>query len=511
MKSVKFKLAFLLFWAVLSTKAQNKIIQTKEGKIEGEIKNGIQVFKGIPFAAPPIGGFRWKAPQPVIPWNGVKSCKAFGPSPMQDPPVPFMCWSEEYLIPKEPISEDCLYLNVWSGAKSQKEKRPVFVYIYGGGFRSGGAGCAIYDGEAMAKKGLVFVTINYRVGVFGFFAHPELSKESSSNSSGNYAMLDMVAALKWVKENIAQFGGNPNNVTIAGQSAGAFAVNNLVASPLAKGLINKAIAESGGSILDSPLRPKLSLKSAEEQGLKFAESLKCKSLADLRNLTSAEIHKGKGGLSSPIVDGYFLPESIGEIFKKGKQNDVPIIVGWNDDDRVSGPPSSAAIFKENSRKRFGDSAEEFLKVYPADNDEQAAKSQIGVGRDEIFGVQDYAWAKIQTQTGKSKAYIYNFNRKLPSYSAETDFGAFHTGEVPYAYNNLHTVKRPFEKVDYEISDKMSDYWVNFAKTGNPNGGKLPKWEMYEPQYEKVLIIDKEIVSKPLPSKAQMQFWEKYLK
>lgn len=502
---------FLSFLVSTSLFAQSPTATITGGKIVGEIKDEIQIFKGIPFAAPPVGDLRWKAPQAVIPWKGTKSCLTFGPSPMQDPPVPFFCWTEEYLIPKEPISEDCLYLNIWSGAKTKKEKRPVFVYIYGGGFRSGGAGCAIYDGEAMAKKGVVFVSINYRVGVFGFLAHPELSKETANNSSGNYALLDMLAALKWIQKNIAQFGGDASNVTIAGQSAGAFAVNNLVASPLSKGLFQKAIAESGGSILNSPLRPKLTLQNAEEQGVKFAENLNCKSLAELRKLSSEEIQKGKGGLSSPIVDGYFLPESIGGIFQKGKQNDVPTIVGWNEEDRVSGKPLSAENFKETSQKRFGELTADFLAVYPAGTDEQAYKSQMGVGRDEFFGVQDYVWAKMQTSTGKSKAYIYNFNRKLPSYTPETDFGAFHTGEVPYAYNNLQKVNRPWEKVDFEIADKMSEYWVNFAKTGNPNGPNLPKWEVYDPKNENVLIIDKEIVSKPLPTKAQMKFWEKYLK
>jgi para-nitrobenzyl esterase len=502
---------FLPFIISVSIYAQTPTAKITGGKIKGEQKGEIQIFKGIPFAAPPVGNLRWKAPQAVIPWKGTKSCLKFGPSPMQDSPVPFFCWTEEYLIPKEPISEDCLYLNVWSGAKSKKEKRPVFVYIYGGGFKSGGAGCAIYNGEAMAKKDVVFVSINYRVGVFGFLAHPDLSKENAKYSSGNYALLDMLAALKWVQENIAQFGGDASNITIAGQSAGAFAVNNLVASPLSKGLFHKAIAESGGSILESPLRPKLILKDAEEQGVKFAKSLNCKSLADLRKLSSLEILKGKGGLSSPIIDGYFLQESIGEIFKKGNQNDVPTIVGWNEDDRVSGKPLTAENFKETAQKKFGELTADFLTVYPAETDEQAYKSQMGLGRDEYFGVQDYVWAKMQTKTGKSRVYIYNFNRKLPSYTVETDFGAFHTGEVPYAYNNLHTVNRPWEKIDFEIADKMSDYWVTFAKTGNPNGANLPIWKVFELTNENVLIIDKEIVSKPLPTKTQMKFWENYLK
>ncbi|MEK6546992.1 MAG: carboxylesterase family protein, partial [Bacteroidota bacterium] len=242
--------------------AQTVQVKTQQGIVEGEKIGQLNRFLGIPFAQPPVGDLRWKAPQEIVPWNGVKITKAYGPSPMQAEPKPFMVWSEEYLIPKEPISEDCLYLNVWSDSQSNAPK-PVLVYIYGGGFRSGGAACPIYDGAATASKGVVFVSINYRVGTFGFLAHPELSKESPSGTSGNYGLLDMIAALKWVKANIAAFGGDPNQVTIAGQSAGAFAVNYLCASPLAKGLFKRAIAESGSAMLSSPLRPALNQAGAE--------------------------------------------------------------------------------------------------------------------------------------------------------------------------------------------------------------------------------------------------------
>lgn len=379
MKKLKQTSFLLLLLSYVGVASAQTIVKTALGKVEGIEKEGIRIFKGIPFAAPPIGELRWKAPQPVKPWSGVKKCTAFGPSPMQASPVPFMCWSEEYLIPKEPISEDCLYLNIWSGTKSAAEKRPVFVYIYGGGFRSGGAGCPIYDGAAMAKKGVIFVSINYRVGVFGFLAHPELSKESGQNASGNYALMDMMAALKWVQKNIAAFGGDAKNVTIAGQSAGAFAVNYLVASPLTKGLIHRAIAESGGSFYKSPIRPNVDMKGAEELGLKYAKALNCNSLAELRARPASEIQKSQGGLSAPIVDGYIVPEKIMEIFAKGKQNDVPTIVGWNYDDRVSGPPVKASVFKEQIKKRFGEASTEFLKAYPAETEEEAKETQMAMG------------------------------------------------------------------------------------------------------------------------------------
>ncbi|GAB2535135.1 carboxylesterase/lipase family protein [Spirosoma aerophilum] len=506
------KLAFIFLFATsLTTFGQAVVIKTENGRIEGSTNKAgdVRIVKGVPFAAPPVGNLRWKAPQPVENWTNVRNCKAFGPSPMQGKPAPFMYWSSEFLIPAEPISEDCLYLNVWTGAKSATEKRPVVVYIPGGGFRSGGGACPIYDGEAMAKKGVVFVTINYRLGVFGFLAHPELSQESGHNASGNYALLDMIAALKWVQKNIAALGGDPGNVTIAGQSAGAFAVNFLTASPLAKGLFQKAIAESGGSFVDSPLRPKLTLSGAEQQGVAFATSLKASSLAELRAKSAEEILKATGGLSAPVVDGYVVPVSVMNIYAQSNQNDVPLIVGWNQDDKLTGPPAKADAYREKVKKRFGDKADAFLALYPGQTDDQAAQSEGNSNRDETFGIQDYTWAKMQHKTGKAPVYVYNFNRKLPASSPDSQFGAFHSGEIAYAYNNLHTLNRPWEPVDQHIADVMSSYWVNFAKTGNPNGRGLPNWPVYTPEAERVMILDKAISSRPLPTKAQMAFWEEY--
>ena len=471
---------------------------TNAGKVAGYKDGSINVFKGIPFAAPPVGNLRWKAPQPVQAWSGVKDCIQFGASPVQAEPIPFMCWSEEYLIPKKPIDEDCLYLNVW--AKNNTVKKPVFVYIYGGGFRSGGAGCAIYDGKELAKKDIVVVTINYRVGVFGFLAHPELTKESGYGASGNYALLDMIAALKWVKQNIAAFGGDPSQVTIAGQSAGAFAVNHLCATPLAKGLFKGAIAESGGSVLTSTLRPTTNLDQAEKMGLDFAKNFKANSIEELRKVSAQEILQSNLGLSYPIEDGYVLPNSIGDIYANGKQNDVALILGWNLDDKVTGPPVNAAAYKEQLLKQYGNNAAKILQQYPATNDSIAAISQGNLSRDGFFGVQGYAWANAQLKKGKSKVFVFNFNRKLPYYSEATNFGAFHTGEVPYVFNNLKTVNRPFEEADIQLADQMSNYWVNFIKTGNPNGAKSINWPVYTSEKDQVLILDKQISAQSMPFK-----------
>ena len=482
---------WLCLFLPLFISAQKKIVQIKSGRILGIEKEGIQIYKGIPFAAAPVGKLRWKAPQPVKPWKGIKNCTKFGASPYQPAPVPFMCWSEEYLIPKAPISEDCLYLNVWAPKKT-KQKKAVLVYIYGGGFRSGGAGCAIYDGEAVAKKEVVFVTINYRVGVFGFLAHPELTKEAAYKSSGNYALLDMVAALKWVHDNIENFGGDPNRVTIAGQSAGAFAVNFLCASPLTKGLIHGAIAESGGSILSSTLRPNLFLKDAEKQGLTFAKNLNCNSIEALRNKSSEEILIATGGLSSPIQDGYFLPKSMMDIYANNEQNDIPTIIGWNEDDKMIGKPMPAKQYIESIKKQFGAKADAVLSLYPGDSEEAAAKSQGEISRDQTFGIQGFTWANMQSDKGKATVYVYSFDRKLPAYTSVTDFGAFHTGEVVYAYDNLSTVDRPWLKEDHDLALSMSTYWTNFAKTGNPNNKSLIQWPRYQVAEKLIIHFDQKI-------------------
>lgn len=481
------------------------------GQIAGmqDSLSGVISFKGIPFAAPPVGELRWKAPQPVEAWEGTRNCTEFGPSPMQAAPSPFMFWSAEFLIPEKPIGEDCLYLNVWTGAKTESDHLPVLVYIYGGGFRSGGSGCAIYDGTSMAKKGVVFVSINYRVGVFGFLAHPELSAESEHGTSGNYAILDMVAALQWVQRNIERFGGDPGNVTIAGQSAGSFAVNYLTVSPLAGGLFHRAIAESGAGFVSSPLRPALTLQEAEQAGVAFGEALGAGSLDELRALPADTILNARGGLGAPFTDGYVLPEPVMDAYVNGHQNDVPVIAGWNKDDKLMPWARPAEQFRKQMQERFGELADDCLKVYPAGTEEEASNSQFNMSRDESFGIQAYTWAKVQSAKGKSPIYLYNFNRALPAYTPETQFGAFHTGEVVYAYDNLHTLDRPWEKVDQEIATLMSSYWVNFARTGDPNGAGLPEWEKFTAQTSEAILIDMLTVQQPLPDLAQLRFWESY--
>ena len=485
-------------------------------RIDGGLVSGtfskegdVQIFRGIPFAAPPIGDLRWKAPQPVKPWSGVRKCEAFGASPVQGVPNPFGPWSAEFLIPKEPVSEDCLYLNVWTGrgsagSNSATQKRPVLVWIYGGGFNSGGSGVPIYDGEATAKKGVVFVSINYRVGALGFLAHPELTKESPKNAAGNYGLMDQIAALQWVKQNIAAFGGDPGNVTIAGQSAGSMSVNCLVASPLAKNLFKKAIAESGASFT----RSNQTLKQAEENGIKVMQSLGASSLAELRAKPADEILKKAQGVRGPIIDGYVLPQSIADIFAAGKQNNITLLTGWNQDEgMIFGSLKNADDYRKQLEGQYGANTQAFLKFYPATTDAEAAASQQNVSRDMIFGAQNYAWANTESGQGK-KVYVYRFTRKIPATGNYASFGAFHTGEVAYAYDNLRFIDRqlrPLDAADAELAKTMSAYWVNFIKTGNPSGKGLPQWPAYSLKEKQIMVLGDKVQAQTLPDAASLDF------
>lgn len=515
-------ISILLLWhiAVIAQK-ENKIstiVTTDKGAIEGTTNptGDIKIFKGIPYAAPPVGDFRWKVPQPFQSWNGIKKCVAFGAGAIQQ--------GTGGIVDRigKPISEDCLFLNLWTGANTKDEKRAVMVYIHGGAFYFGGGSLGQFDGEVMAKKGVVFVTINYRLGHFGFLAHPELTQETSLHSSGNYAFHDMIAALQWVQRNIASFGGDPNNVTIVGQSAGAFGVNALTSSPIAKGLFHRAIAQSGARFYDSPLRKKFNtLKVAEEAGIAFGNTLGCKSLADLRAKPASDILNVKEQTSLPIIDGYLVTEKFSDIYAKRAQNDVPILVGWNEDEIAAfTTPLTKEQYKKNVESRFGELCKEIFQLYPCTSDEEANRSQEYMMRDEFYAIQSYTWAKEQTRTGKAKAFIYNFNRKGPSNKKVDRLRAYHTDEVAYVFGNLHKFDNPnedvlgkfgtpWEEIDFEISKKMSAYWINFAKTGNPNGNGLPKWKAYDLKKENVLVIDKVIESKPLPTKKEIFFWEKY--
>ena len=493
----------------LHASAQSKIIKTEAGFISGIINQAGNVYsyKGIPFAAPPVGNLRWKAPQPVAHWENVKKCDAFAASPMQNKPVPFMMYTESYLIQPSPIREDCLYLNVWTAATSSKEKRPVMVWIYGGGFTSGGTACAIYDGENMAKKGVVFVSIPYRVGIFGFLAHPQLTKESGNKGSGNYAFLDLLAGLRWVKNNISAFGGDANNVTIIGQSAGAFSVNALVASPLAKGLFKKAIAESGGMF--SADGRTISLKNAEESGEALMQKINVSSIEDLRKIPADSLQKVSASFAaSPVVDGYVLPENVYDIFNSHKQNDVPVLTGWNADDGF--PPDSlpdSVTYSKQAKEKYASLSDEYLKAFPGNTPDEIHKSLFASGRDNLFAWQAYTWAKLETTKGYNNAYVYLFKRTAPG---EEQFGAFHSSEIPFALDNLQTWNLNWTDADKQLSNVMSDYWINFARTGNPNGSSLPEWNSFKNSDENIMLLDVNKQSmQPIAVKDEFNFLDKY--
>lgn len=475
LKFIPFILVAFLF--ACSNAKINRLVEIQNGKIEGEInESGVLAFKGIPFAKPPVDDLRWKAPQALEKWDGILDCKKFGASAMQATPLPFRMWTSEFMAPVEPLSEDCLYLNVWTSAQTKEDKLPVIVFIHGGGFTSGSGSVPIYDGEEMAKKGVVFVTINYRVGIFGFFAHPELTAEAPYGSSGNYGLLDQIAGLQWVNENITAFGGDPENVTIAGQSAGAFSMNYLVASPLTKGLIHRVIAESGAAIFPTNgLAAGNTLQTAEQSGIDLLKRLNMSSIEDLRAMSANELLQVRTA-SQPIIDGYVLPTDMYSIFSNGQQNDIPILMGWNSNEGFGGPPVDAATFIANTQTQYGDKAVNFLKAFPANTEEEAKITQEELNGIQMFGIQAYEWMELQNQTGSSQVFMYHFTREVPHGEGQQSYGAFHTGEVPYAYNNLKmSDDRPWDEVDYKLADIMSSYWVNFAKNGDPNAEGLPNW------------------------------------
>ncbi len=457
----------------------------------------VRVYRGIPFAAPPVGDLRWKPPQPPASWQGVREAKEFSSA----------CWQTQYPAGSiyqaklPPLSEDCLYLNVWTAAKSAKDRLPVMVWIHGGGFTRGSGISDAYDGENFARKGVVLVTINYRLGIFGFFAHPELTAESAHHASGNYGLQDQVAALHWVKKNIAAFGGDRKNVTIFGESAGSWAVNALVASPLAKGLFERAIGESGGSF--SPMRH---LAEAEKAGAKFDPSIKA-----LRAKSAEELVKTNEQVVRPIVDGWVLPQDIATIFAQGRQNDVPLIVGSNADEGTTLAPQGAnikaAAFVEGVRQRYGALADGFLKTYPASSDDEAVSSFYAAYRDQTFGWEMRTWARMAAKTGHHPVYLYYFSHRPPG-PLSAKLRAFHASEIPYVFGNFFW-PFPWEDADHKLSDVVSSYWVNFAKTGDPNGSGLVKWPANNPTTDQALEIGDSVATRSQVNKAGLDFFDGY--
>ncbi len=472
-----------------------KVVSLESGKISGTTCKGssITVFKGIPYARPPIGALRWKAPQPVEPWQGVRVCDRFGPSAIQSPQAPLRMWSAEFIVDTTlGYSEDCLTLNVWSDGQSRDPRRPVLVFIHGGAFTSGGSSCEVYNGEGLAKKGLVVVTINYRVGILGFLAHPALSAESGKGVSGNYALLDMIAALQWVRRNIAAFGGDPENVTIEGQSAGAAAVHALILSPLAKGLFHKAIAQS---ITPLALHPQ-TLAEAEQAGAAAAVTDKggtpwdprddrvigpfgSLSLAEMRAMPPAELLK-VAWAGGPVVDGYVLPGGAMEVLKAGKQNDVPLLTGMveGDADLFGGFPVTLAQYRDYAVKRFGEQAGEFLALYPAANDREAAEQNRASAVDDN-NAQIHALARIRALHGQAPSWLYYFTHVLPG-PESGHYGAFHSADLAYGFNYFTPQRAGYwSAADTALGELISSQFACFARSGDPNAPGLPVWPIFD--------------------------------
>lgn len=518
--SKKYVLLLLVIQSMLSAFAQKAPkVKVEQGTLEGiTLASGIRTFRGIPFAEPPVGGLRWEAPQPPKSWEGVRKADVFGNNAMQKPVYGDM----NFRAPK--MSEDCLYLNVWTPAKSPNEKLPVMVYFYGGGFVAGDGSENRYDGQSLAQKGIVTVTLNYRLGVFGFFSHPELTKESPNNASGNYGLLDQNAALVWVKKNIAAFGGDPDKITIAGESAGSISVSAQMVSPLSKDLITGAIGESGAMI--NPTLDAIPLAENEKQGTAFAEKVKASTIEALRSLPAEtlleEASKPGAFNTRATVDGYFLTKLPSESFAAGEQAKVPLLVGWTSAEIpyaafMQGQYPSVQNYNKRIKETYKDKAGKILKLYPAKTEKEVIESATALASDGFIVYSTWKWAELHRTTVKEPTYVYIFARARPAMRAEMGNakaglaggiikgdgkkevntmpeplkGAAHASDIEYALGNLETnTVYNWSTDDYKVSEYNLEYFANFIKTGNPNGKDMPDWPVSKPEGEMdIMTID----------------------
>jgi para-nitrobenzyl esterase len=460
---------------------------TESGTIFGVRESQLSVYKGVPFAVPPVGDLRWRPPAHVAPWTGIRKADTFAPA----------CMQVGVSMPGETppaVSEDCLYLNIWTPAKTVQEQLPVIVWIHGGGYKNGSASMPLYWGDRLAHKGVVVVTIAYRLGPLGFLAHPELTRESAHRSSGNYGLLDQIAALEWIQSNIAAFGGDPKCVTIAGQSSGAISVSILMASPRARGLFQRANGESGGLFEPLQLAPGYLLVNAERDGEKFAVSLGVASLQELRRLPAAALLSGKADdVSHPVVEPYVLPVTPYEAFASAQQNDVPLLIGSNAEEAralVDVTHVKAATFDSDLEHSFGPLPPAIAAAYPHGTDEEARQARLDLERDLRFGWDMWAWARLQAGTGRNQVYYYLFRQQppFPVGSVYEGWGASHFAELWYVFDHLDQAPWRWSTADRKVADEISSYWVNVAKWGNPNGPGLPPWPAFANADSKVLYL-----------------------
>ena len=452
-----------------------KPAQVESGAIEGVTMGALTIYKGVPFAAPPVGELRWREPQPVAPWKGKRQAISFAPA----------CMQKGVSMPGEKppeTSEDCLYLNIWTAAKTH-ERLPVMVWIHGGGYTNGSASMPLYWGDKLAQRGVVVVTIAYRLGSLGFLAHPELTAESAKKSSGNYGLLDQIAALEWIQRNIAAFGGDSGRVTIAGQSAGAMAVSMLMASPRAKGLFHRAIGQSGGTFEPLQIAPQYLLANAERDGKEFVSSLRADTIAALRKRPAADLLEGTAGsVSHPVIEPYVLPTAPYDAFVSGAYNNVPILVGFNAEEAralVDVTPVKAATFAADIERSFGKLPPPLMDAYPHATDAQAQQARLDFERDLRFGWDMWTWARLQSVQGR--AYFYHFMQRppFPESSINHGWGASHFAELWYMFDHLDQEGWGWSAADRRLAQRMASYWTNFVKSGDPNGEGLLRWPTFD--------------------------------
>jgi para-nitrobenzyl esterase len=461
-------------------------VQTESGAIQGVDGNGLSIYKGIPYARAPLGELRWVEPQAAKPWKGVRKASAFAPA----------CMQTGVSMPGETppaVSEDCLYLNIWAPVGRADKRLPVLVWIHGGGYTNGSASMPLYWGDRLAQKGIIVVTIAYRLGPLGFLAHPELTSESRNHSSGNYGLMDQIAALEWVHKNIAAFGGDPKRVTIAVQSSGSISVSILMASPLANGLFQRAIGESGGLFEPLQLAPKYLLAEAEKDGEKFAASLGETSIKELRQLPAARLTSNDSGITHPVIEPYLLPQSPYEAFASGRQNDLPLLLGSNAEEAramVNVTGVTAGTFASDIAKSFGSLPPALMAAYPHTTDEEARTARLDFERDLRFGWDMWAWARLQSTTGHSPVHYYSFQQRppFPTDSLYAGWGASHFAELWYVFDHLNQSPWQWTSADRNMAAEISAYWVNFASSGDPNGAGLPLWPAFDKSQSKVQIL-----------------------
>jgi para-nitrobenzyl esterase len=511
-------------------------VTVQQGRLGGTVSpdGAVRAFKGVPYAAPPLGELRWRLPQPPRPWDGVRPTAGFGPNAPQFP----LAGNSLYAGGHESQSEDCLYLNIWTAAESAEERRPVMVWIHFGAFQFGGASVPLYDGEGLARAGVVVVTLNHRFGRLGFLAHPELTEESGRGASGNYGLHDQIAALTWIQDNIAAFGGDPDRVTVFGVSAGSMSVCMLMASPLAQGLFHRAIGQSGAMLGPVGSSSGISdtmqdLRSAEQTGLRMATALGAKSIGELRSKSAQEILEAplpagadkwvfdaaeepfsRGAFDSgfPIVDGHLLPESPHAVFSHGRQARIPLLTG-SVAREASGMPymTSARQYVDDAHVEYGDQVGEFLSLFPGDTDEEARESSAAASADRVFVWQSWTWARLHARI--EPTFYYHFSREPPlppgATFAERSPGAFHSAEIPYVFRHLAARDWPWESYDHQLSEVMSSYWVQFADRGDPNGERLPEWRTFDAGSPAAMHFGQEIGMRPVPRRKHLDFWDAF--